>query len=216
MSDIIGATHEFHDEEFAQGWARRFLPTQERIRLFETIRAELEQCLPPEGCVVELGLGPGYLANYLLEAFPNITYYGVDFSGPMIRLAQSRLSHHLDRVEFVQADFVTDAWWHTISRPLDAVVSTWALHDLGSQKSIQKVYRACRQVLRADGILLNGDFIKPDKARHEYEPGRFGTARHLELLNIAGFRKAECLILLEYEIDNPTSAHNYACFKAVR
>jgi SAM-dependent methyltransferase len=216
MSDVIGATHEFHDEEFAEGWAGRFLPTPERLRLFETIQSELERSIAPDGCVVELGLGPGYLAQYLLEKFPNMAYYGVDSSEPMLRLAQSRLSHHLARMGFLQADLVTDAWWQSISHPVDAVISTWALHDLGSQKSTQEVYWASRNALRPDGILLNGDFIKPDDARHAYEPGRFEIARHIELLKSVGFREAECLIILEHEIDNPTSAQNYACFKAVR
>ena len=65
------------------------------------------------------------------------------------------------------------------------------------------------------GLLLDGDFIKPDKAKQEYEPGRFEIAQHVQLLQQANFRHVECLLELERELENPTAAHNYACFKAV-
>ena len=78
-----------------------------------------------------------------------------------------------------------------------------------------KVYQACRRLLADGGMLLNGDFVKPDGTRHEYEAGRFVVSRHLELLQEAGFREAHCLMFFEKELENPTSAQNYACIKAM-
>ncbi|MCP4367479.1 MAG: hypothetical protein GY797_05085 [Deltaproteobacteria bacterium] len=68
MSDVIGAQHKFHDEKFVVGWAERFTPTPERLELFNVMLSELKSHIPPNGCVVELGIGPGYLADYLLRA----------------------------------------------------------------------------------------------------------------------------------------------------
>jgi hypothetical protein len=98
---------------------------------------------------------------------------------------------------------------------VNAIVSTWALHDLGSQENVEVVYKSCAQVLQNGGILLNGDFIKPDKSIYEYEPGRFEIATHIEILRRVGFRNAKCLALLEEEIESPTAVQNYACFKGV-
>ena len=78
-----------------------------------------------------------------------------------------------------------------------------------------RVYRACRNILPKDGVLLNGDFVKPEGTRHEFERGRFSVLRHLELLSEAGFSEAHCLVYLEKELEAPTSAQNYACFRAV-
>jgi hypothetical protein len=103
-----------------------------------------------------------------------------------------------------------------IYAPVNAVVSTWALHDLGSQENVAAVYAKSAKTLAAGGVLLNGDFIKPDGATQEFEPGRFEIARHLELLRKAGFRDPECLALLEKEKRSPTPAQNYACFKGVK
>jgi len=94
-------------------------------------------------------------------------------------------------------------------------VSTWALHDLGGEEATRSVYAACRRLLPDGGLLLNGDFVKPDGTVHEYESGRFAVDRHLELLRAAGFREAHCLVFLEPELDDPTSAQNYACIEAL-
>lgn len=215
MTSIIGATHEFHDEAFVQGWADRFQPNAKRLKLFHAMYAELEKVVGKNGRIVELGIGPGYLAEFLLAKMPHIHYVGVDFSRPMLDLAQARLASYQARLKFIQADLVNDEWWLNIPQPLDSIVTTWALHDLGSPQHTAHVYQACQRLLPVGGLLLDGDFIKPDQAKQDYEPGRFEIAQHVQLLHQANFRQAECLLVLEQELDNPTSAQNYACFKAI-
>lgn len=215
MSNFVGAQHEFHDAQFAHDWADRFVPTPERLQLFDTIIRRLIEGPLPARHIVELGIGPGYLAERLLERMPDITYEGVDFSRPMLNLAATRLTAHAARVRFTRADLVNDDWTAKTSRPVGAIVSTWALHDLGSEANTGHVYQACCALLPPGGVFLNGDFVKPDGTRHEYEAGRFEVARHLDILHAAGFRDAQCLVYLEHEIEHPTSAQNYACLQAV-
>ena len=212
--DFVGAEHEFHSKEFALGWAERFVPTPERIRLFELIFTQLKDVIPNNGNIIELGIGPGYLANYLLERMPHITYCGIDFSLPMLEIAQDRLQRHSSRVIYTQADLVKEAWEESVSKPVHAIVSTWALHDLGSPKNINTIYERSYNALDSNSILINGDFIKPTGAKQEFEEGRFYVDKHLELLGNAGFLNASCLSLFEEEIENPTPAQNYACIRA--
>jgi len=216
MKDVIGAIHEFHDENYVTDWSNRFTPTAERIRLFDIILSEVIAAVPADGCIVELGTGPGYLASHLLARLPGVRYYAIDFSEPMFAIARSRLAAYASRVSYVHANLVTDPWWTMIPERVDAVVSTWALHDLGGSEVIGAVYQGCAQLLGTGGLLVNGDFIKPDQARHEFEPGRFETGKHLQLLRQAGFSQPECITLFELELEAPTSSQNYACFKAVR
>ena len=215
MENVVGARHEFHDNQYASEWSDPFVPTPERLQLFDAIIDRITETVLPSRHIVELGVGPGYLAARLLEAIPGVTYEGVDFSHSMLDLAAARLGSHDSRVQFTQADLTTEDWGGKISRPVGAIVSTWALHDLGSEKNTRNVYRACRRLLPEGGMLLNGDFVKPDGAKHEYEPGRFLISRHLEILQEVGFREAQCLIMLEEELENPTAATNYACLQAV-
>jgi hypothetical protein len=215
MSEIIGAEHEFHDPAFVAGWAERFVPTPERLALFDLMLAELRSALDPDAVVVELGIGPGYLAEHLLRALPEIRYRGVDFSIPMLDIARGRLSGQGARVEYVQADLLASDWPSRLDGRVDAIVSTWALHDLGDPAHTESVYRGCAGLLPAGGLFLNGDFIKPDGTRHAYEPGRFEIGAHLEMLRRVGFGSADCLALFEHEVEAPTPAQNYACLKGV-
>ena len=214
MTPIVGADHEFHDPEYAADWAGRFEPTPDRLALFDLMLSELRSRIPPAGRIVELGIGPGYLAAHLLSALPAIRYQCIDFSRPMLDIAARRLRSHADRVVFTQADLLADPWWEDLAGPVDAVVSTWALHDLGGPAKVEHVYAGCAKTLGSRGLLLNGDFIKPDGAVHEYEPGRFDIATHLGLLRRVGFEAAECLRVFEEELESPTPAQNYACFRA--
>lgn len=215
MKKFVGVQHQFHDDHYALEWANRFVPTPERLQLFEIIIQQLRETPLPAPHIVELGIGPGYLAEHLLRNLADITYEGVDFSTPMFELAATRLASHQSRIKFTQADLVHDDWGAKVSRPVGAIVSTWALHDLGSEENTRRVYQACHRLLPKGGLLLNGDFVKPDGTPHEYEAGRFLVSRHMELLRDVGFQSADCLVFLEPEIDDPTTAQNYACLKAI-
>jgi SAM-dependent methyltransferase len=215
MKKIVSAQHEFHDARYARDWAARFDPTPERLQLFDLIISQLESRSLPARHIIELGIGPGYLASRLLEAIPNVTYEGIDFSQPMLDLAALRLRNFGDRVRFTRAHLVKDFWERSMSRPVGAILSTWTLHDLGSEASTSAVYRKCKSVLPPQAILLNGDFIKPEGARFKYEAGRLLAKRHIEILCDLEFYEVECLGVFEVELENPTPAQNYACFKAI-
>src|SRR6185437_1930655 len=117
---------------------------------------------------------------------------------------------------FTQADLMDQSWPARLVRPPHAIISTWALHDLGTQQAVADVYARCFETLPKGGMLVNGDFIKPDGTAWDYEPGRFEIARHLELLRQAGFASPASLQHFEPELDNPTAAQNYACLVAVK
>jgi SAM-dependent methyltransferase len=207
---FVGAEHEFHDEAFAAGWTERFTPTAPRLRLFDVIVGQLRRSPAATGRVVELGVGPGFLAERVLASLPAVQYVAVDFSEAFLSIARERLAPFAGRVRFLQADLRSSGWPGAIEGPVEACVSTWALHDLGDPEVTLQVYRDGAERLAAGGVLLNGDFVKPEGTEYTFEPGRFEVSRHLELLRLAGFAHCECLELFEVEIQKPTPAQNYA------
>jgi SAM-dependent methyltransferase len=216
MSGYVGAQHEFHDAAFVRGWADRFVPTAERLRLFDMILAEIGQTGAADAHVVELGIGPGYMARHIVARDPRLTYEGVDFSDAFFAIARETLGDLASRVTLTKADLMDQNWPARLSRRPQAIISTWALHDLGSQQAVADVYARCCETLPAGGVLVNGDFIKPDGTSFDYEPGRFAIARHLELLRAAGFAAPECLAHFERNIEDPKGSENYACLVARR
>ena len=213
---FVGIGHAFHDPAYARDWSDRFTPTPDRLALFDTLLEALHDHRPAVGHVLELGTGPGYFAERLLAAAPGVTYEGLDFSRAMLDLAEARLRPFSARTRLLQADLLHDDWTAPVRKPVGAIVSTWALHDLGGEAQTESVYRACASLLGGGGLLLNGDFVKPEGTRHDYEPGRFPVQRHLELLAAAGFRHAKRLGQWELELEDPTTAQNYACLLAVK
>ena len=216
MGGYVGARHEFHDAAFVRGWADRFVPTAPRLRLFDLILQQIRQPNVPNAHVVELGIGPGYMARYILQRDQTISYEGVDFSEAFFEVARETIGDLMHRVTLTKADLMQQTWPQRLSRTPGAIISTWALHDLGGQQAVADVYARCREVLPLGGVLVNGDFIKPYGTTWEFEPGRFEIDRHFELLREAGFAEAKSLAHLEPNIDNPTPAENYACLVAVR
>jgi len=216
VTGFVGAQHEFHDADFVQGWADRFVPSPPRLALFEMILDQIRQLPADAPDVLELGLGPGYMARYILERHQTLRYEGLDFSTVFFEVAKQTLGDLGARVIFTKADLKDPSWPAGLARPPQAIISTWALHDLGSQHAVADVYARCFETLPKGGILANGDFVKPDGTAWEYEPGRFSIARHLELLRQAGFAGPASLHHFEPEIDKPTAAQNYACLVAAK
>jgi cyclopropane fatty-acyl-phospholipid synthase-like methyltransferase len=216
MTGFVGAKHEFHDAAFVRGWADRFVPTAPRLQLFDLILDQISQRSVQNPHVLELGIGPGYMARHILERNQTITYEGLDFSEVFFEIARETVGDMLHRVTLTRADLMNQSWPENLSKRPDAIISTWALHDLGGQQAVADVYARCYETLPEGGVLANGDFIKPDGTTWEYEPGRFEVKRHLELLRDAGFSDPKSLAHLEPNLEDPTPAQNYACLVAVK
>jgi SAM-dependent methyltransferase len=210
MSGFVGAQHEFHDAAFVRGWADRFVPTAPRLQLFDLILDQIRQPSVPNPQVLELGIGPGYMARHVLQRNQTITYEGLDFSEVFFEIARETVGNMLHRVTLTKADLMNQDWPKNLSKRPGAIISTWALHDLGGQQAVADVYARCYETLPMGGVLVNGDFIKPDGTIWEYEPGRFELLRH------AGFSDPKSLAHLEPNLKDPTPAQNYACLVAVK
>jgi len=162
MSGFVGAQHEFHDAAFVRGWADRFVPTAPRLQLFDLILDQIRQPSAANPHVLELGIGPGYMARHILERNQTITYEGLDFSEVFFDIARETIGDMLHRVTLTKADLMNQSWPKNLSRRPGAIISTWALHDLGGQQAVADVYARCYEILPVGGVLVNGDFIKPD------------------------------------------------------
>jgi SAM-dependent methyltransferase len=216
MSGYVGAQHEFHNADFVRGWANRFVPTKDRLELFDMILDQISQPSVPNAHVVELGIGPGYMARHILERNSIVSYEGLDFSEVFFEIAKKTIGDLAHRVTLTKADLMDQNWPKKLSKTPGAIVSTWALHDLGSQQAVANVYARCFETLPEGGVLVNGDFIKPDGTSWEFEPGRFEIDRHFKLLRDAGFSSPKSLAHLEPNIQDPKGFENYACILAVR
>lgn len=166
----------------------------ERGELMPHIVAQLKALSFPTLQVVELGPGPGLLAELLLHEFPWLTYTGFDSSELLLAFARTKLAPFGQRANLIQADLNTDDWLNQLPGEIHAVISLQALHDLGGESHLERIYGLARRLLAPGGLLLNADFVILPRQDDPEQPGRHSIPRHLELLQAQGFEQVACTL----------------------
>jgi SAM-dependent methyltransferase len=120
--------------------------------------------LPRGARVLELGSGPGFLAQAVLEACPELTSYAlVDFSEPMLALSRGRLVS-FPAARFVLASFKSEDWIRRVGGPFDCVLSMQAVHELRHKRHALRLYEQVHQVLAVPGRILICDHTPFDES----------------------------------------------------
>jgi ubiquinone/menaquinone biosynthesis C-methylase UbiE len=139
--------------------ADRIRPWRSQIRDF--IAEQLAR-LQPGARVLELGSGPGFLAERVLERCPQLGRYTlVDFSRPMLVLSRERLAR-FHAASFVCASFKSAEWIECVEGPFDCVVSMQAVHELRHKRHALRLYEQVHQILAANGRVLICDHLPFD------------------------------------------------------
>jgi SAM-dependent methyltransferase len=126
-----------------------------RTEFFERIAREVEQAPGPVK-ILELGSGPGFLAQHLLSRLPGATMDLLDHSNAMHALARDRLGDLASRANFVSASFKEPDWPDRLG-PYDFVVTHQAVHELRHKRHAAALHRQVRSVLKAGGAYFMGD-----------------------------------------------------------
>lgn len=117
----------------------------------------------PDGIMVDVGCGPGYLVSSIAKSLPRLHIIGVDIADEMVRLSTRNISSlgFNGRVEFRQGD-IQELPFEDNS--VDFVVSTLSLHHWSEPKqALQEIYR----VLKPGGQFLIFD-LRRDARRLFY------------------------------------------------
>ena len=154
----VPSDHDFFDPAYVKHWTEsisRYRP--ERKRLFEVFAAEAARIKKGALSVFELGCGPGFLAEALLENCKIARYALLDFSPQMLDLSRSRLKKFQDRTVFIQADFKKGDWAAGIDTGFDLIVSLQA--ELRHASRIPKLYAQLHSLLAPGGTILICDHV---------------------------------------------------------
>ena len=138
------------------------LPDREE-RFTALIDAVQEGTSRPDPLVLDLGAGPGSLAVRLLDRLPAATVVAVDADPLLLVLGRVAWPDRAG-LRFAEADLRQPGWSGGLGldRPVDAAVSTTALHWL-PPGALAAMYAELATVLRPGGLLLNGDHLSEDE-----------------------------------------------------
>jgi len=124
----------------------------------------------PEGTVVDIGCGPGYLVAVIAKSLPHLHIIGVDIAEEMLQVATNNLSSlgFKERVMFRQGDVKKMPFE---DNAVDFVVSTFSLHHWPDpSRALQEIHR----VLKPEGQFLIFD-LRRDERHFFYWLLRFAT-----------------------------------------
>ena len=186
---------DFLSEKAARKWAREAeekLPS--RMNFFAAFVTALTKFDPEPGNVLELGSGPGFLAEYVLSRCPFIQQYTLlDFSEPMLSMARTRLRLFEDRVSFLQVDFKQQGWADKVSESYDCIVSIQAVHELRHKRHGVEFYKKCKTLLNRGGLMLICDRLPQDDSDRD-RALFMAEDEQLRALSRAGFSDPEVLL----------------------
>ena len=187
----VPSDHDFFDPRYVKKWTDsivRYRP--ERQQLFKVFAAEAARIQKDRLSVLELGCGPGFLAEQLLQNCNISRYALVDFSPLMLELSRERLAGFKDRTVFFQRDFKRKNWTAAIPADFDLVVSLQAVHELRHASRIPGLYAQLYNLLVPGGSLLVCDHVNSRLPSHDRAAHFMTVEEHLSTFKELGFIEA--------------------------
>jgi SAM-dependent methyltransferase len=185
---------DFHDAAQAQRWVEDTVARRpERPAFFAAFVTALQSALPAGATVLELGSGPGHLAEQVLRHVPVVARYDLlDFSTPMLALARERLARWSSRTRQLQRDFKQANWAYGLGR-YDAVLTMQAVHELRHKQHVAALYAQVQTLLRPGGLFLVCDHYAGGSLKNKHPDLFFTRAEQPQVLAAAGFEAVERL-----------------------
>jgi SAM-dependent methyltransferase len=184
MTEYTGP-HDYFNQDYVNEWAAAANTKRPfRLQFFGSYVTELASLDRPK--VLEIGSGPGFLAERVLSSCDVASYHLFDFSPHMHELCRARLTPFADKTVFHLGSFLEQGWSESLPRPFDAVVSLQTVHEVRDSALLPKLYRDIRMLLRKDGLLLIGDQVNDDERHEDY---LVTLKEHEQLLKSSGFEK---------------------------
>lgn len=177
--------------EAAQKWATEAEEKlSSRIPFFTAFVEALQSHTSKVQAVLELGSGPGFLAEHVLSRCESIARYELlDFSPTMLDLSRQRLQAFGPRVSFVRGNFKDEGWARRLGTPCDAILSIQAVHELRHKRHAVKFYKECFALLNSGGLLVICDRLPQGDS--ERDRALFMTSEEqITAIRQAGFNEA--------------------------
>lgn len=143
--------------------------------------------------LLELGAGPGFLAEHLLKNVTFKEYVALDFSPAMHQLAAKRLGVLSERVSFITRSF-KDAQWADDLGTFDVVVTLQAVHELRHKSYATGLHAQVRKCLVAGGSYLVCDHFSGPQGMHNNEL-YMSIEEQKQALEAAGFNPVKQVLV---------------------
>jgi tRNA (uracil-5-)-methyltransferase TRM9 len=148
------------NRQFYQTFAHQFSATRQRMQ--PGVRKILER-LPEEISILELGCGNGEFPLQLRRKNHRGRYLGLDFSSPLLELAQEinqQLAKNASlQVQFRSADLASPDWDAGLQKNRFQYVLAFAvLHHIPSEQLRTQILQKARRLLEYNGLFIHSEW----------------------------------------------------------
>lgn len=137
----------------------------DRAERSEIVAALVATALQPglPASVIDVGCGPGSLANLLAERHPDIDVVGIDADPLLLALGRAVAG---PRVRLLEARAGASGWQRAVGarHPVAAVVGSGVFH-YPSPDALAIIYRDVHDLLRPGGLFVNADHLEDGGSR---------------------------------------------------
>jgi SAM-dependent methyltransferase len=181
--------------EDARQWAESAMSKRPwRAEFFAAFADAIRQRVSEGECrVLELGSGPGFLAEHLLRTLPELKYTAFDFSAAMHELAARRLGELAGQVQFIERSFRAAAWTQGLGL-FEFVVTNQAVHELRHQQHALALHMQVKQLLVPGGEYLVCDHFFGEGGMSDNQL-YMSVAEQRQALLAAGFEHVKQVLL---------------------
>jgi SAM-dependent methyltransferase len=145
---------DFHDINQARDWVSNTVATKPwRPQFFAAFEAALHDDFSRPVKILEMGSGPGHLAEHILRNCSVESYTALDFSAAMHLIAKEQLGELASKAIFVQRDFRRPDWTVGLGS-FDAVVTMQAAHEVRHRDHLPSLLQQAQSLIRPGGIFL--------------------------------------------------------------
>ncbi|MEM7401340.1 MAG: class I SAM-dependent methyltransferase [Pseudomonadota bacterium] len=182
---------DFRTENDAKAWASEATRNRPyRTKFFHLITKELMQHYQRPK-ILELGSGPGELANYIVTDIECTKYVAFDFSQAMHDLAIKQFPKLVEKVEFENGNFKAENWSKNLTG-FDAVISMQAIHEIRHKFLTVKLFKQIKSCLADTAIFLYCDHYFGESGL-EIVDLYMTDEEKKQTLELAGFNNIRCL-----------------------
>ncbi len=165
-----------------------------REHFFQQIVKEMSILSDGPLSILEVGSGPGHLAERVMKSIKVEKYALFDLSESMNYIASQRLKNYQDVLEVNIGNFLNSKDYDNFTN-VDVVVCMQTIHEAGDKKLAADIYECISKTLKPGGCFLVCDFIY-DETSMNNSTMYMTASEQKELLLSSGF-KSPALVSLD-------------------
>ena len=146
----------------AEKWEQRMIKTGSyREHFFEIFTSQIDELFDEPISILEIGSGPGHLAERIIETNKIERYTLFELSASMNHIASNRLKGQQSITDYRIGSFLEEECFNELGL-FDAVVCMQSIHEVRDKTLAPAIYENIINVIKPNGYFLVCDFIFGD------------------------------------------------------